>query len=200
MPNKIKGDGPSHTEHKPQHRNTHLRLVTRSHIARPKKQHTYVVAAFLAIFITTLTTIFLLNSKNVGPSMTLHNSFVALRSALTDDGLLKFQRDKGMLRDNVNKALKNSGNDVDNAIANNIAVFMFPELLSDEDFEKSVALDQWKPMQDAIERNPKSPESRVWFDEMRANIWNYESPDRENPKISEYAKEVLRIYDELSAP
>ena len=201
MPNKIRKDPAKPESSEKETRRSHLRLVTRhSHVARSKKQHTYVVWAFLVLLFLTLGTIFTLRPPDSSSTARLYSSFISLRPTLTQEGIFKFQNDKGALRKIVNKALKEGASEAEQNTAQNIAVYLFPELLPDSDFEKGVATEDWKPLEEAIEKNPKSPESRLWFEEMRANIWNYESPDRETPRVSDYAKEVLRLYDELSAP
>lgn len=202
MANPLKKSPPSTPPKENEAKRPHLRLVTKeTRVHRSKPNHTLVVWTFLGIFTATLGTIVFLSSHNLVPPNSLQTTFMALRPGLSEpQGLLRFQTDKGILRSMVSRALNEKKAEAEENLAQNIAVYLFPELLSDEDFEKMVALDQWKPMQEAIEKSPKSPESRIWFEEMRANIWNYESPDRENPRISDYAKEVLRLYDELSSP
>ncbi len=81
-----------------------------------------------------------------------------------------------------------------------LAVYLFPDLLADSDFEKVLALELWYPHQQAIERAPKGSQSRRIFEQMRANIWNYENPDRRHPKLSRIATEVIRLFDRITNP
>jgi hypothetical protein len=81
-----------------------------------------------------------------------------------------------------------------------IAVYLFPELLPDWNFEKQEALELWAPLQLEIEKKSRSPEARKSFEEMRALFWNYEPASRSHPKLSAYTNEIIRIYDLISSP
>lgn len=127
-------------------------------------------------------------------------NFFSLRDVYRQEGLQRYLEEKKVLKAQIQKALKNPSGDEEEVFASNVAVYLFPEVLPEWNFEKSVAMEQWATLQEAIEKAPRTQESRLWFEEMRANIWNYENPDRKVPNISHFAKETLRIYDDLSSP
>ena len=56
------------------------------------------------------------------------------------------------------------------------------------------------PLEESIERAPRTPESRLWFEELRADIWNYENPERSAPRITPYAQQAIRIFDVMTQP
>ena len=124
-------------------------------------------------------------------------SFGTLQDDISQGGVAQFQKKKEDLRGEVAENLREVDSP-DRDKAENIAVYLFPDLLEKDDFEKDVALDQWAPHEKKIESNPHSPESRQVFEEMKNNVWNYENPDRETPVVSDYATQVLKIYEALS--
>lgn len=123
-------------------------------------------------------------------------------SSLDDDykkgGLEKFQAKKEELRSEVESVLKKDDDSPDHDKAENIAVYMFPDLLDKEDFERDVAMENWYSQENKIEQDPKSPESRREFEDLKNNVWNYENPDRGQPTVSDYAAQVIRIYDAMT--
>lgn len=131
------------------------------------------------------------------PTSTLA-SFSTLYEDFEEGGLQKFQERKHDLKREVGKTLASEGDTAEKDRAENIALYLFPDLLSNDDFERDVALEQWYPQQKAIEETPGTTESRRTFEELKNNVWNYENPDRQVPVVSDYAEEVIRIYDVLS--
>jgi len=130
----------------------------------------------------------------------------ALRKSLTDlgaiyhsEGMLTFLEAKARLKLQVADALQDSDSAVAD-LADNMAVFLFPDLLPDEDFEKSVALDEWQRAEAFIEGSPRSKQARARYQDLQAEIWQYESPDAKDPALSPVASEVLKLYQALSAP
>ncbi|MCB0418659.1 MAG: hypothetical protein KDD39_13500, partial [Bdellovibrionales bacterium] len=110
----------------------------------------------------------------------------------------RFAERKNDLRRDISRTLRANKSLEARMIATNISVYLFPDLLPSENFERTVAEDQWLPLQRAIEKAPGTYESRLKFEEMKANIWNYESPDKRAPKLTETAETVLHIYDLMS--
>ena len=122
-----------------------------------------------------------------------------LEEVFSGQGMVRFQQEKERLRQAVFWELKRP--ETESGIeAEQLAVYLFPDALPRDHFEREVALMLWEPLQRKIEAAPKTPQSREWFEEMQANIWNYENPDRTAPQLSFAAKKVIRIYDVMSAP
>jgi len=127
------------------------------------------------------------------------NHFTTLHEVFKKDGIDEFLSAKKGLKRGIARALRKKTTSHAYISAQNVAVFLFPELLSNDNFEKDVALTAWTPIQKKIENAPETHASRLAFEEMRAYIWNYESPDRSSPTISPHARQVIRIYDALSS-
>ncbi len=138
-------------------------------------------------------------NRPLDPGQSL-DTFAVLHDILRKEGVSRFLAEKEELKKTVKMELGESAPGAKFAEAQSIAVYLFPDLLPDEDFEKPVALELWHPLQKAIEAEPGTAKSRTLFNEMRANIWNYESPDRSTPRLSDQARQVIRIYENLSAP
>lgn len=126
--------------------------------------------------------------------------FSTLTDSLQKNGVESYLRDKETLKEMILDKLKSGDDDEDESAvqATQIAVYLFPEILPDEDFEKQAGMELWAPLQRVIESNPRTRESRQAFEEMRANIWNYENPSRDVPQLSPVAMQVIRIYDVMS--
>jgi len=116
-----------------------------------------------------------------------------LEGSFRAEGLSGYQKQKALLKAEVREAIQKG-----NPRAENFAVYMFPELLPPSNFERSVAEEQWIPLQQKIEANPGTDESRKNFEEMRAQIWIYENPDQKHPALSDTADEIVRLYSMLS--
>ncbi len=128
-------------------------------------------------------------------------SLSRLRSRFQTDGIEGFTEEKNALRAELKSTLSEEPQDSeDSERATQMATYLFPDILPDNNFEKPIGLDLWAPLEKQIEEHPRTPASREKFEELRATLWNYESPDRKSPEISENAEEVLRIYDTLSSP
>lgn len=130
----------------------------------------------------------------------LETQFLTLKETYERHGLPTYQQKKATLKTTVQEVLKDGADPAQVALATNIAVFLFPGVLPETDFEKDVAQELWGDSMKKIEEHPRSPEARVLFEELRADIWNYELADREDPKLSAPAREVIQLYDTLSAP
>lgn len=116
-----------------------------------------------------------------------------LEGSFRSEGIDGFLKMKSLLKEEVTTAIAKG-----DPRAEPFAVYLFPELLPPSNFEKSVAEEQWAPLQARIEANPGTEESRKHFDEMRAQIWIYENPDQKHPALSDTADEVVRLYSTLS--
>lgn len=120
-------------------------------------------------------------------------SIKGLTTKFTKEGIEGFSQHKALLKNDVRKALAGG-----NESANSLAVYLFPDLLDDRDFERTAAMGSWAPLQSLIEANPNSPLGRTHFEEMRGEIWVYENPDHRQPELSETASEVVNLYDAIS--
>ena len=128
------------------------------------------------------------------------NNFYSLNEVYKEKGIKHFIEEKTNLKLTIAESIKNPENADVKRIAESIAVYLFPEVLPDTHFEKEAAMTLWIPLFKEIEKRPGTPEARTLYEEAKTEIWNYENPDKVNPKLSEPAKETLKIYRELSAP
>ncbi len=121
------------------------------------------------------------------------SSFWNLKTVLWQNGKKAYFAEKSSLKKAVKYSLENKKIE-----ARNVALYLFPELLDDDDFEKFEAENLWLEHQKFIEKNPHTKLSRKKFKEMEANIWNFENPSKDEPQLSEFANEVVRIFNILS--
>lgn len=164
------------------------------------RQSTLLIWGFLFLFICSVFMLIRYTIKEMENQELTDKRFFGLHEIYQQEGILRFQEEKKRLKSQVISTLQQQPSENEVNFATNVAVYLFPDVLPDSNFEKGIAKEQWGTFQEAIEKKPKTPESRVWFEELRANIWNYESPSRENPKISPFAKETIKIYEEISSP
>ncbi len=154
------------------------------------------------LFLVLTTTVVLIYFANHRPpaAESAMKGFQDLQDVYKKEGLDRFLEEKEKLRANVTHEMLNSRDpEIQNA-ATNIAVYLFPSELPSEDFERQIGMDDWAPLQNEIENSPGTERSREAFEEMRANIWNYESPSRTAPQLTAQAQQVIRIYKTLSTP
>ena len=162
-----------------------------------KTQHRLLLI-FLGIVTTGLSSLFLFFSPN--RSTQDFGGLDRLAEATLTNDLSVFQEKKSDLRKKVRAALKHSPSSQDYQAATNIAAYLFPSELPQGDFEGETASTQWLPLQQGIEAAPHTAESREKFDELQAEVWNYENPNRQNPELTETATTMLHIYDVMSKP
>lgn len=130
----------------------------------------------------------------------LTDSYQTLLSSVNRGGYSQFISDKNELRKQIEKTLSGPENEEQEISASNIALYLFPDLLPESNFEKNTALGLWAPLQAEIERRPKTPEARMLYEKMKSNIWNYENPKVTSAGLSKEASDTLQIYHELSSP
>lgn len=148
----------------------------------------------------TITSLFLLgilliHSKNIQKNTDV-GSLQVLREIYLRDGMPAFSRAKAELQDRVAQILQVGENHPAFHSAYNTAVFLFPELLDENNFEKDVAL-TFGGLQKVIESRPHTVNSYLIFEQMRSSILNYEKP---NGKASRHVQEVLALYETLARP
>lgn len=164
---------------------------------RPGSHHQW---ASLAIFVAVVFLGYLIYLATlVAPDIQIvQERFHNLAMSYEKGGAHHFVGRKEALRRDISRTLRANQSLEARMIATNISVYLFPDLLPSEDFERAVAEEQWVPLQKQIESAPGTYESRLQFEEMKANIWNYENPDKQSPKLSETAETVLHLYDLMS--
>ena len=126
-------------------------------------------------------------------------AFFGLTDAYRKGGIDRYLEEKTKLRKEIAAALNHPRDESEADYAANVAVYLFPDILPDSDWEKKVAMEEWAPLETAIEKAPRTPDARIWYEEMRADIWNYENPRLEQDHVSPAATEVLRIYGDMSS-
>jgi hypothetical protein len=129
-------------------------------------------------------------------TLSVSEQFMSLHKAFESGGITAFQQRKEALRAQISEEMKDP--DRIPATALNIATYLFPDLLPEENFEKAAARELWEPLEKSIEQNPQSPESRQRFEELRATLWNYENPSRVSPDLSSTGRQIIQIYDVIS--
>ncbi len=159
-----------------------------------------LIFSFLAIAAAVLAAVVYFSPGNPWRWQTLEGSFNSLESTYKTHGMTKFLERKAELRKAVTETLSQDGQSPEIDLATNIAVYLFPDVLPGTNFEKGPAEQMWGEALRQIEASPNTAESRVLFEAVRADIWNYELVDREDPKLSAPARQVIQIYDAISAP
>lgn len=112
-------------------------------------------------------------------------------------GLEGYLKAKKVLKRRVSQQLKNAQDPSAQLAATNIAVYLFPDLLPNDSFEKQLAEESFVPLQSEIEKKPGSPEAQTLYEELRARVWVYENPQSTEQGLSEYANQMLKIYGAL---
>jgi hypothetical protein len=188
--------------HKHPHRQN-LRLVTEApaHTPQPEPHHRPSARTAVVFVLVSLAVVGVIAHLTTPVTSTLPaplRSFSTLHETYRKLGMERYLQEKQNLKVSVQRLLGEPAGSNEARAAMNIAVYLFPDLLADEVFERDQAKDLWQRQEEAIEHAPRTPESRLWFEEMRANIWNYENPDRSSPRISEYAEQAIRVFDVMS--
>jgi len=158
-----------------------------------------IIGFFTCVALILVFLIYLASNKKPEIVFSL-DAFSSLTDVLEKEGTQTFHSKKIALKEDVARVLQSKGDSLAKQRASHIAVYLFPDLLPPDDFEKEIAQEEWAPLLAAIEKNPHTEQSRQLFEELSATIWNYENPERKFPKLSPYATEVLRIYETLSSP
>lgn len=143
--------------------------------------------------------IYLAFHRPLSSDVTLAN-FDGLQDVYKKEGLDRFLEEKEKLKSRVTEQMSNPRDSDELNHATNIAVYLFPTTLPADDLERQVGEEDWGSLQTQIEKSPGTERSRELFEEMRANIWNYENPSRTLPELTAQAQQVLRIYKTLSTP
>lgn len=165
-----------------------------------KRSPTQIILSFLAVCSLFLYMLVHLFSGQEFTITKVKHSFDSLKDTYLNGGITEYLDKKEKLKQQVASTLSKDSNSDEAVEAANIAVFLFPDVLPDNNFERQDAVELWLPSTQKIEAAPNTLESREQFEELKANIWNYENPDKQNPQLSAQAQEVIRIYDEISKP
>lgn len=127
-----------------------------------------------------------------------NDSISSLESVFRKNGLESFKTAKKSLRQRVSVQIKDAKNEKNRLAAMNVAIYLFPDLLPESRLDKQEAEDLFVPLQRAIEEMPGTPEAQARFEELRSNVWNFESPNSSTPVLSEQANQMLKIYGAMS--
>lgn len=201
MPNTVRKFQPADSRKKlsPQR---NLNLVV-GHVVRERgrKEGSHrALYRFLVVVALVVTGLVYLGFNKTQPFALTEQSFSQLHDVYQNEGIRRFLEEKAKLRSQIVLQIGSSeDSDVRNE-ANNIALYLFPDALESDNLEREVGLEEWAPLQKDIEDAPGSSDSRRKFEELRASIWNYESPSRSAPQLSPQARQVIRIYKTLSGP
>ncbi len=156
--------------------------------------------SFVLFFSVFLGVLVFFSSENPGSLSASLGDFFNLQDVYAEYGIDRFLEEKNNLKAKVMQSLKEPANPQAKKASESIAVYLFPEVLPEHHFEKEAAMLLWAPRFKAIEKKPKTKQARELYEEAKAEIWNYENPSRKNPKLSDQAKQTLKIYKELSTP
>ena len=126
---------------------TQNNLIPRPTLSSPQK--TIVLFIFLSGLGLTMLFFFTNSSLNKIDSDSISQS--TLLTSLSTGGYSQFHSDKKLLRSKIATILSSPQNEKEETYATNIALYLFPDLLPDSNFEKIVAVEQWAPLESAIE-------------------------------------------------
>lgn len=182
-------------------RGPELKLIRPPHGRKPRKKADHrILFVFLAVVTLAVAALIYFALQKPEPAGMSQQLLTSLQSVYKQEGIERFIEEKQRLRKSLASSLAGSPHTDEHVEASNIALYLFPDILPSGDFERELGMEDWAPLQSAIEQAPGTADSRQAFEEMRANIWNYESPSRTAPNLSSEAKQVLQIYQSLSAP
>lgn len=167
---------------------------------RSRRRSDWLGYGFLLVMICLFASLVHVALRRSGPKGFPIQAYQQLHSVYRNEGISRFLQEKEHLKASVRLTMEANRDAEAVNEASNIAVFLFPEVLPAEDLEREVAETEWAPLQKEIEGAPGSPQSQEKFEQMRAMIWNYESPSRSMPQLSQYARQAIRIYQDMSAP
>ncbi|NBT57907.1 hypothetical protein EBT16_03890 [bacterium] len=126
------------------------------------------------------------------------DSLEQLSKEFREGGVQQFLDAKHQLKRKVGHNLHNDKDKASQLAAMNLAVYLFPELLEDTHLEKDFAQQHFQPLQTKIESAPGTEQARQNFEELRNVVWTYENPKQDEQGLSDYARQMLKIYGALS--
>lgn len=189
----------SHSTHKTPRKSTHLNLaVNRSSRPSPNRSPLRWSLALVVLSISGYAWMVGNTYLSTPTEWSAMKSVSTLLPALQNNGVEGYLVAKARLREQVRSNLEYAEEDTRRLQAEQVAVYLFPELLPESDFEKSDALANFSPRIDEIEQRPNTEAASNAFADLRAEIWNYENPSREEPRVSEVGNEILKLFAELS--
>jgi hypothetical protein len=178
----------------------HLRLVTpETHPApEPPASHGTLVA-ILAAASALMAIVGYVAVEQPAPVPITVRELVQLRDVYLERGIATFLEEKEAFRGRVRERLA-SGDGTTRNDARNVAALMFPDLLTDGDFEREFGMDNWTALQRAMENAPSGdPTRRRAFEDFRNMLWVYENGNRPRPELSQTTRAVLELYEVVSA-
>jgi hypothetical protein len=124
---------------------------------------------------------------------------VQLRDTYVERGIDAYVEEKEALRLRTRERLQSA--DTSTRLgARNVAAYLFPDLLSDGDFERELGIDTWLPLQHAMENAPPGdPTRRQAFEDFRNMLWVFENGNRSRPELTRTTRAVIELFDAVSA-
>jgi len=162
----------------------------------PLKQEIKVVAVLLSLIILpVLIALFVSQEKKSSPALISTAALDALSEVFKKQGIKNYFKSKNSLKEQISKELKNTDN---KEAATNIALYLFPDLLPRDHFEKEFAEENFVPLQMEIEKRPATVQAEALYEKLQARVWNYENPQNTPQGLSETAEKMLKIYQALA--
>ena len=167
---------------------------------QPKGDHSLrIVVVFLLLVALAIGSIFYFSSQKPIEFQLAMMKFSRLREIYQQEGFQKFLEAKETLKHDISHVIDTSDDEAAQNDATNVAVYLFPE-----SWQRMTSKGRWLltagPRRSRDREITSDTTEPCPIEELRANIWNYENPEHSHPNLSATAKEVIRIYEELSAP
>jgi hypothetical protein len=178
----------------------HLRLVTPETCSAPEPPASHgTLLAILAAASALMAIVGYVALEHTAPVPLNVRELLQLRAVYLERGVAAFLEEKEAFRSRVRDRLA-SGDRTTRNDARNVAALMFPDLLTDGDFEREFGMDNWTALQRAMENAPSGdPMRRRVFEDFRNMLWVYENGNRPRPELSQTTRAVLELYDAVSA-
>lgn len=178
----------------------HLRLVTPETHPTPEPPASHgTLVVILAAMSAVIGALGYFAAVRPSPVPETVRELVQLRDSYLERGLETYLEEKEAIRRRTRERLESSDEPTRNG-ARNVAAFLFPDLLSDGDFEREFAIDTWVPLERAMENAPAGdPSRRRAFEDFRNMLWVYENGNRARPELTRTTRAVIDLYDAVSA-
>lgn len=178
----------------------HLRLVTPETHPTPEPPASHgALVMILAAMSAVMGALGYYAAVRPSPVPETVRELVQLRDSYLERGLETYLEEKEAIRRRTRERLESSDEPTRNG-ARNVATFLFPDLLTDGDFEREVAMETWVPLERAMENAPSAdPSRRRAFDDFRNMLWVYENGNRAKPDLTRTTRAVIDLYDAVSS-
>lgn len=178
----------------------HLRLVTPETHPKPEPPASQgTLVGILAALSALMGLVGYVAVQRPSPVPETVRELVQLRDTYLERGMDAYLEEKEMIRRRTRERLESSDVTTRNG-ARNVAAFLFPDLLSDGDFERELAIDTWLPLQRAMENAPLGdPTRRQAFEDFKNMLWVFENGNRARPELTRTTRAVVDLFDAVSA-